>query len=97
MYMDDVDRGTGRTSRQMLEAPELSVFIWCNDQLHYPTRLARRLGRFDLLILGLNTLGTNHHRLYGIQRPIIVDHAVEWTPLMEHARRLIDRQQLQAA
>lgn len=49
--MDPVLRGTGRTTRQMQEAPAGAVFVWCTSELWYPQDLARRLGREDLEII----------------------------------------------
>lgn len=44
-------RGTGRTSKQMLEAPIGATFVWCNHHLEYPRLLATSLGRNDLRII----------------------------------------------
>ena len=50
------DRGTGRTTQQMSEAPPGAVFVWCNDALYYPQTLARKLGRDDLTVRPLSWL-----------------------------------------
>lgn len=39
------------TSGQMLEAPLGAFYIWPNDKLHYPKRLARWLDRGDLKVV----------------------------------------------
>ncbi len=48
-----MERGTGTTTRQMQEAPQGSVFVWCGRYLSYPKDLARNLGREDLNIVPL--------------------------------------------
>ena len=50
--MKDPQRGTGRTTRQMLAAPLSAHFIWHNNELSVPKELARFLGREDLRIVG---------------------------------------------
>lgn len=45
------DRGTGRTTKQILAAPQGAVFVWTNAYLSYPKHLAFSLGRQDLLIV----------------------------------------------
>ena len=49
-------RGTGFTSRQMENAPDGAVFVWCNGHLDYPKRLAEHLGRKDLRIESIPSL-----------------------------------------
>jgi hypothetical protein len=44
-------RPVGETTKQMLDAPENAYFVWYNDELAYPTKLATFLGREDLVIL----------------------------------------------
>lgn len=44
-------RGSGRTTEQMLAAPEGAVFIYESGDLWYPKRLAQRYGREDLEIV----------------------------------------------
>jgi hypothetical protein len=51
-----VDRQTGRTTRQMLDAPKGAIFVWPNVDLHYPRQLAKRIDREDLLIRSLSWL-----------------------------------------
>lgn len=62
----------GRTSRQMLNAPRCSVYIWCTDDVTYPKRLAQELNRADLLILGKRQAHNFRTRGYA---SIIYDHA----------------------
>lgn len=66
------DRGTGRTSRQMTDAPVGAYFVWCNESSFYPQRLAERLGRTDLQILMPHQI---RYRLAGTNNPVVVDHA----------------------
>ncbi|WP_167313395.1 hypothetical protein [Ralstonia insidiosa] len=73
-----MDRGTGRTTAQMEKAPTAAVFIWCNDRLDYPKRLARSIKRRDLQIVGPGWLenGWIGRRFTGI----VVDHAAHLSP-----------------
>ena len=52
--MADGDRGSGRTTEQMKDAPVGATFIWCNDRTSYAERLAKHLGRPDLRIKPLS-------------------------------------------
>jgi len=56
MQSGDPRRNTGRTSAQMKAAPEGSVFVWCNHDLHYPRELAMFVGRTDLKVVPLGWL-----------------------------------------
>ena len=70
----DPDRGTGRTSKQMLEAPQKSIFVWCNSNLSYPLYLAKYLRREDLCVVSpgeINYLWCSSKARGGI----VVDHA----------------------
>lgn len=49
-------RGSGRTTKQMREAPHGALFIWCNDSLDWPRRHAREQYRPDLTIAGPSAL-----------------------------------------
>jgi len=44
-------RPIGETTKQMQSAPEDAYFVWYNDDLAYPIKLAAFLGREDLVIL----------------------------------------------
>lgn len=74
--MEDSDRQTGRTTRQMETAPIGSLFIWVNARLDYPKLLAARLGRTDLQIISPGKLEQGAIALRG-QRfsSILIDHA----------------------
>lgn len=70
------DRRTGRTSKQMLEAPKGAYFVWQTKAFDYPRALARHLKREDLTIVNAQFFGYREGR--GKRRlkvPIVVDHA----------------------
>lgn len=46
-------RGTGRTTKQLVEAMPNATFIWLNRHLSYPKDLAKALGREDIEIVSL--------------------------------------------
>ena len=75
------DRGTGRTTRQMANAPTGSIFVWCNDVLRYPRALAKALNRSDLRIIGPSELtGYVPQRFAGLDIPsVVLDHAADLT------------------
>lgn len=67
------DRGTGRTTKQMQDAPRGAVFVWCNGLTDYPRRLARHIGRGDLKI---EQADVPEHRLRGFAPGhVVYDHA----------------------
>lgn len=69
-------RASGRTTRQMQEAPRGALYIWPNQDLGYPKSLAKAIQREDLDIQGAWTL-TSVGRFMGLTFPdIILDHAV---------------------
>ena len=77
-------RGTGRTSRQMQEAPRGAMFVWCNFGLDYPMWLARKLGREDLMIVSPDALLQDWLR--GKSGPVIViDHDAKLTKAQSRA------------
>lgn len=45
------NRGTGRTTRQIKNAPNGAIFVWCNNRIDYPERLASELGRDDIEVV----------------------------------------------
>lgn len=83
--MGDRDRGIGRTTKQMLAAPTHSIFVWCNDRLDYPKRLARKIGRLDLQIVSPQWLDGRWNGL--MLTGIVIDHDIELT---EKQQRLLD-------
>lgn len=50
-------RGSGKTTKAMLAAPKGATFIWVNHHLDYPKRLAKHLGRDDLMIVSPEWIG----------------------------------------
>lgn len=46
----EIDR-SGKTTEQMLSAPQSSFYVWYQQNRHYPFRLAQHLGRSDLQII----------------------------------------------
>lgn len=74
MRSDPEQRGTGRTSRQMVGAPRDAVFVWVCDQLAYPRALAKTLKRTDLMIVGPQWL--DRRNLVGREfSGVVLDHA----------------------
>ena len=83
--MDNQERGSDRTTAQMLGAPKDAVFVWCNEKLYYPNKLACSLGRSDLKIVGPSWLESHNNR--GLRASgIVVDH---WTKLNERQEALL--------
>lgn len=71
-------RQSGMTTLQMREAPQGAVYVWPNEVLGYPKRLARDIGRDDLQIVSpwwLRAAMWQGMRLSGI----VLDHATELT------------------
>ena len=75
------ERGTGRTSRQILEAPKGATFVWCSENLDYPKELSKILGRDDLRIVGPSWL--DNIKFMG-KCSVTVDHAAELSPRQSH-------------
>jgi hypothetical protein len=73
--MHDEDRGTGRTTKQMQEAPKGAIFVWCAQDLTYPQSLVRQIKREDLVLERPSFFNRPWHRFRGLSSPIIIDHA----------------------
>lgn len=72
------DRQTGRTTRQMQDAPQRAIFVWCNHHFAYPRDLSRKIGRPDLELVSPDWL--THDRWRGrTLTGIVVDHAANLT------------------
>lgn len=69
-------RQTGITTDQIQNAPQLSVFVWVNADLHYPRGIQRLVDRMDVLIVSPHWLSSDawHGLRYS---DIILDHALE--------------------
>lgn len=72
-----MERLSGSTTRQMEDAPQNAIFIWCNSDTYYPKRLAEKLGRKDLRIKSPDWLDYGWRGLY--LSGVILDHAVNLT------------------
>jgi hypothetical protein len=71
------DRGTGRTTKQMLDAPRGAFFVCPTTAAREYTRhLAHHLGRLDLNPIVPEEL---EYRIRGTGRAVIVDHACRLT------------------
>ncbi len=70
-------RGSGRTTKQILEAPRGAFYVWVNHHLDYPKQLARKLCRDDLRIVSPSFLDGD--QWYGWRRPLRLDHACSLT------------------
>jgi hypothetical protein len=80
-----MSRGDGQTTYQMQAAPQDAVFIWCNDFLDYPRRLARKIGRNDLQIVGPHWLDDEKWR--GLELTgLVIDHAMIMGERRRHVR-----------
>lgn len=74
------NRGTGRTTMQMLTAPHGAIFVWCGSMLDYPITLSCRLERADLRVVSPYWLES--YKWAGQEwAEVVVDHAAELTPL----------------
>lgn len=79
------DRQTGRTSRQMKDAPQGAVYVWCNNVLRYPKDLANRLGRTDLKVISLDGL---EEAIIGTRNHVVVDHFANLSERQIHALQI---------
>jgi hypothetical protein len=70
------ERGTGKTSVQIVEAAAVSFFIVPDGMQNYASHLAENLGRSDLQIRTVSWFGSGHH-VRGLNRRVVVDHAAE--------------------
>jgi len=90
--MMDGYRGTGRTTRQMVAAQKEAIYIWANNQLAYPARLASAIGRNDLRIVSPEWITEGRFR--GLELSgLVLDHATrlntdEWNSYGEALARV---------
>lgn len=84
----DEFRGCGRTTDQLLGAPERAVFV-CTGDPHYTERLARDLGRADVNVVNMSWIRSERYcgrRLSAL----VIDHHTQRT--MSYLERdLVDR------
>lgn len=78
------DRSIGRTTKQMQEAARGAMFVWVNDFLHYPKRLALLLGRTDLEIVSPGFFDTEGRVLGREFMEVVIDHAARLTTTQWH-------------
>jgi len=72
-------RGTGRTTKQMQDAPKGAIYIWVNQHLAWPRDLARKLGREDLQIVSPLYVDDFHKLAGRTLTGIVLDHATDLT------------------
>lgn len=73
------NRGTGRTTEQLVNAPRDSVFVWVNGRMDYIVRLARHLSRGDIKVVAPSWLTGDRWR--GLElKGVVVDHALRLNP-----------------
>lgn len=80
----------GRTARQMMEAPKGAIFVWCNESLDYPKKLAvylgiwqGRMGSVNLRIVRPSWLQEPGNLAQCRKDCIILDHACTLTALQQ--------------
>lgn len=71
------DRGTGRTSAQILAAPPNAVLVSPTGDPDYCQRLAEHLGRPDIKCVSKSWLLRSGYE--GTRRPVVIDHALPGT------------------
>lgn len=78
LFTSDPNRSTGRTTKQIKEAPPNSIYVWLNDHLQIPRRIAENLGRVDIKFYSYGEFQGKVNQLYrgtkGKQN-VIFDHA----------------------
>lgn len=70
-------RGSGRTTRQILNAPRGAVYVvWSTKEFDYTRRLMARLHRNDMTLVSFDWI-RHHERWRGDRRHVVVDHHAE--------------------
>lgn len=77
--MKIMERGTGITTRSILNAPDGAVYVWCNSDTWYPKTLAADLGRKDLKIVSQGFLDNERNYWNCRSKELVIDHACELT------------------
>lgn len=76
---------TGTTTRQMREAPQGATYLWCTNELLYPKRLQRSIGREDLFVTSASRMLDIASNAAGwVPENVVIDHAVHITPDRTH-------------
>lgn len=75
-------RRSGRTTDQMVKSPRKTIYIWCNDKLEYPRRLANYLGRGDIRVVPYSWIAESDFRRLKTfdQKDIVWDHSIKEKP-----------------
>ena len=83
--LEEGARGTGRTTRQIKDAPPGAIYVWCNNRTEYPKMLALKLGRGDIEVVPPVWLvqGWVGRTLTGI----VIDHAARLNDCEWHGLR----------
>lgn len=84
---ETTDGQSGRTTKQMTDAPRGAIYVWPNRQFYYPFKLAEHLKRSDLVLSTPDLFDNGGYRLRGQAIPIILDHA---TVLNEDQQSALD-------
>jgi len=84
-------RQTGRTTRQLQEAPKGSIFIWINWSIWYPRAIARELGREDIEMVGREWIKSDRWRGRTFSG-VIVDHYLAEQLTIEERKKLLEIQ-----
>lgn len=79
-------RQSGRTTKQMIEAPRGAFFVWPGENLGYPRALAAEVDRDDLQIVGPSWL--RHRVAAAVDCGLVVDHAA-WSFLNAREKQTI--------
>ena len=81
-----MDRGGGKTTNQIANAPQGAIFIWDSQHTYYPKNLAREMGRDDLRIVPPSWIETDAFRSVRLTG-VVVDHAAN---LNDRQREILD-------
>lgn len=88
LYMQEFplpDRGSGRTSRQIVALDKRAYFITLGGAVRYTRALCRFLAREDVRVLSIDDVYPD--RILSDRAEVAVDHAV-WTTLRSEDRRV---------
>lgn len=80
-YTADNKRGSGRTKTAMMNAPKGAIYLWCNEILDYPIRLAKSIGREDLIIFRPSKIESMPRLPV---KALVVDHACYEPGMLSH-------------
>lgn len=70
----DLNRQTGRTTKQLQALKPDALFVWCNGHTAYPKELAQKLGREDIKIVSPDYVTSDNWK--GLRfSEVVLDHA----------------------